>query len=189
MFDCTCKVIFTLILDILCIFISCICVCISILLAFKAVLEFKDFMPILNCKDVLFVTLVWKAKGWNSSWNWYHAKAIFLCMAFRISWRNVHQINSECFVCVAGTAQVRKSPTAVGVCMAFHTPFPAGRMEVEWAPPARLCSSQNPVGGRVLVVLCGAASWLTFRKLSFLSTLRNHSFKYLLELQLVVTLS
>lgn len=158
-------------------------------LAFKAVLEFKDFMPILNCKDVLFVTLVWKAREWKSSWNWYHAKAVFLCMVFRISWRNVHQINSECFVCVAGTAQVRKSPLAVGVCMVFHTPFPAGGAEAERAPPGRPRGSQNPVGGRVLVVLCGAASWLAFRKLSFLSTLHNHSFKYLLELQLVVTLS
>lgn len=32
-------------------------------LGFKAVLEFKDFMPILNCEDVLFVMLVWNAGG------------------------------------------------------------------------------------------------------------------------------
>lgn len=106
-------------------------------LGFKAVLEFKHFMPILNCEDVLFVMLVWNAGGWKNSWrNWYHAKAVFLCMEFRISWRNVHQINSECFVCVADTAQVRKSPLPVEVCMAFHTHFPAGDAEAERALPA-----------------------------------------------------
>lgn len=43
------------------------------------------------------------------------------------------------------------------------------------------------MGGKVLVVLCGAALWLTFRILSLLSTVHNHSSKYLLELQLVAT--
>lgn len=151
-------------------------------------------MPILNCEGVLFVILVLKARGWKSSWrNCYHAKAVSLCMAFRISWRSVHQINSECFVCVADTAQVRKSPSFPWLlrCAWLSSPQPLpscpsrGRTSSPWGP----CGSCSPVGGKVLGVLCGAALWLTFRKWSLLSTVRNHSSKYLLEVQLAVTLS
>lgn len=61
----------------------------------------------------------------------------------------------------------------------------AGGAVVEQALLAVPCSSPPWVGR--LVVLCGAALRLSFRKVPLLSTVCNHSSKYLPELQLIAT--